>query len=737
MLKWIHTTIEDDKQAYAMVENFKSNMPEVGAFDTETTGLHIICDKPFLYQFGWYNENKGTGWTYVVDIEQRPNLAHEVIKAWHRLAKTLKKYLGHNVKFDMHMCTNIGLEYYENNLSDTMFYIRLATDNIHVKHGGAPLKLKEFATQYLTRNAKEHEKLLKLERSAIAKDLNNKLLQRLKIIKPPDGLKRWTKAYLDELFKDPLMDYTDLPEDVMQVYIAWLTQDVPEQIRKSITNLVTPEDIPYNLLNRKNVTYYGHLDIVWTLETYRLLAPILNVRQNQIGLKLEEDCILPLYDMERVGFNIDKEYLLNAKKNLKEYTLQRRQNLYDLVGQQFKIGQHELIKNLFKDTFNIEINSTAAEELSRLHSDLKRQGGHDTAVLFIEILQELRTLEKWYSTYICRFLNDLERSSRLYTQINQVGAVSGRVTSNFQQFPRNAIKTTDGKELFHPRRMVITTGEDWVGIVYLDYSQIELRLQALYTILVGHPDTNLCRAYMPYKCHIESKAFDYTDQWCVENAYTIPWYYDEEPDKEWHPLDVHGATAKIAFNVTEEHENFKAFRSVGKTLNFAKNYGAQKDKVSEMFPEYDEDTIMQIDGAYYKAFPGVKEYHTYCYNIARLQSYAENLLGVKYYNVSGHNLKNMLVQGSGAYFLKWKIRQLWEYRRKHNIKSRFQMNVHDELSYEQHIEDDPQIFFEFKKIMEDWKDSYVPIVADMELTRTSWADKQEVKGVEDLVYIRS
>lgn len=43
------------------------------------------------------------------------------------------------------------------------------------------------------------------------------------------------------------------------------------------------------------------------------------------------------------------------------------------------------------------------------------------------------------------------------------------------------------------------------------------------------------------------------------------------------------------------------------------------------------------------------------------QAYATNLFGVRYYNVSGHNLINMLVQGSAAYFLKTKQVQVCDY----------------------------------------------------------------------------
>ena len=36
------------------------------------------------------------------------------------------------------------------------------------------------------------------------------------------------------------------------------------------------------------------------------------------------------------------------------------------------------------------------------------------------------------------------------------------------------------------------------------------------------------------------------------------------------------------------------------------------------------------------------------------------------------------------------------------------------------------IFYDIKAIMEDWEDTLIPIVADMEITRTNWAEKVEV-----------
>ena len=114
-----------------------------------------------------------------------------------------------------------------------------------------------------------------------------------------------------------------------------------------------------------------------------------------------------------------------------------------------------------------------------------------------------------------------------------------------------------------------------------------------------------------------------------------------------------------------------------------------------------------------------------------MTSFTENLFGIKYYGVSGHKLINMLVQGSAAFYLKWKIRQLYDYMKNKGLKSRLQMQIHDELSWEMYKGEEHEAFT-FQHIMEDWEDTYVPIVADMEITTTTWAEKYEIHSLKDI-----
>jgi DNA polymerase I-like protein with 3'-5' exonuclease and polymerase domains len=57
--------------------------------------------------------------------------------------------------------------------------------------------------------------------------------------------------------------------------------------------------------------------------------------------------------------------------------------------------------------------------------------------------------------------------------------------------------------------------------------------------------------------------------------------------------------------------------------------------------------------------------------------------------------------------------------------------IHDEILFLWDSQDSAQIFLDIKHIMEDWDDALVPIVAEMELTTTNWAEKYEVHSVED------
>jgi DNA polymerase-1 len=730
-------TIRCYKEAEEMSLLFLEEKPTIGAFDTETNGLNIGICQPFMFQFGWLSNDSENIHAYVVELDKMFKTdAQKIIQLWHECAKYLTYYFAHNVKFDLHMLRNFGTPYTHDNLSDTQFLIRFAHDNIHTTEGGPPLSLKDYTQKYIDGDARYHEKLIKKERSDIAKHFNQVLKLKLKGEIPPEKFKAksYTMKVLNEILEDCIADEDSLKEySIYDKYIEW-RDELPEFIKHKVTSSVSSDMIPYNILNRENMIKYAFKDIEYPLKIYKKLIPIIEARDNLNAFTFENKLIRPFYEMEAEGFQADLTYLILARERVKRYIKNKRLRLNRLAGEPIKVTQHKRIKELLKERFELVLEST---DVTVLQKCLNENIPPDTKA-FISIIVELRTLEKWYSVYITRYIQNLKEAPKLYTQINQVGAVTGRVSSDFQQFPKKPICGDNNVELFHPRKMIKVSEGGYNAIVYLDYSQIELRLQAFYTILVGNTDRNLCRAYMPYGCNNENGVqFDYRNPEHIKNWNTL-WYLEEDKEVLWTPLDVHGATTEIATGLTPDHPDFKKLRTeIGKRVNFAKNYGAQFNKIKELFPNKSLEEVRKIDESYYIAFPGIKTYHDYCYKRSYNSSYTENLFGIKYYNVSGHKLINMLIQGSAAHFLKEKIIAVTNYLKEHNLKSKFQMTIHDELILLWHKVDSIQHILKLKNLMEDWTDTQVPIVVDIELSTTTWEAKKEVNSLNEIQKIIS
>lgn len=713
-MTWYKTDILTRQDILNFIDHYKKTKPRITGFDTETDGLHIIKAKPFLIVIGYMDIENKKGYTYSFDFEQTPELTPTFMYAFIKLFNKSEKVVGHNTSFDLHMLHNIGYpNLFEHNITDNQIYIRLGHDALSKRHGGVPMKLKTYAKKYIDPRATEDEKKIKQEISRLTRERNQKLKTMLAGIPLPEKYKvtgrerGWTIGIINEILKDKLMEIDDLDEKVASVFKEWL------RTTKRPTN--------YKNLNREKVRAYAHKDVIYTLEIYYSIHEVAYNRGQKEVIEREEQLIHPLYRMERVGFRFNREYTLKAKEKMKRYILRKRERMYQLARKRFDVGQHELIKRILRSRFDLNVPSTGEDVLKKMEVD------DPEAQEFIDTLSELRTLEKWYSTYIIRWLKE-EHEGRIYTTIHQSGAVSGRVSSDFQQFPKEGIKDENDELLFHPRRMIQVTGDGYDRILFIDYSQIELRIQAIYTLMVSDGDLNLCRAYMPFKCKTASgERFDPFNKNHINRWNSGEWYLEEDPEKKWQPLDVHTETTKNIFPGHEEGtKEFKKLRAIGKMTNFACNYGASAGALAAQLGN-DRQLGEKAFKAYLKTFPKVRDYRNYIQRTMDRYGYVENLFGRRYYNTSAHNAQNYMIQGSGADFLKQKIIELDKFLRRNRHKTRMQMNIHDEISFELHNDDPDNLPDKLQHIMEQLAGTPVPIVADKEITDTTWDEKRDME----------
>ena len=668
--EWTLKEILNEEDLYKVRELINQGFDLISC-DTETTGLHIILDKAFCITFAIVNLTTKLGKAFIVDIRNKTKSFKELLQS---VLLSGKKLIFWNVKFDLHMLYNIGIDKLKDyeNITDAMIYARLANDALTPNKGGVTLQLKAYSTRMLDPEAKTYEHQLAVEKKKILIERNNLLKD--KGIKIGD---------LNKFLDDKINSIKDLPVSVQQI------------LNNPKYNQNNYENIPWNILKR-----YAAFDAIFTIENYIRDLEVVKERDQLEVAKREEQLIPILWQMERYGFKLNVLYLKKAKLTMKDYIIEQRKRLNELVGQEIKIGQHALIKEIFRNKYHINLLTSDEDSLNQVHDG--------EAEIVAKIIIELRTLEKWYSTYICKWEADVDKTDRIYTSFNQCGTVSGRFSCDFQQFPKEPIYKNNGELLYSPRRIVMVSGNEYDMLALIDYSAEELRIQALYTILVGKPDLNLCRAYIPMNCFKNGE--DY--------------YLKENPTQKWHPTDLHTLTTLTAFpHITQDSPDFGHYRKQGKCTNFACNYGATADTLEKQFG-FDKETANKLYNAYKTAFPGIQDYKEYVKNILKYQEYVTNLFGRRFYNCSWHNATNYLVQGSAADLLKIKLIELNNFLVSHNYKSRMLCTIHDEIMFEIH-KDEHHIVPKLKEILQDVPNTKIPFIGDIEISTTTWDAKHK------------
>lgn len=670
---------------------FKADKATVIMFDTETTGLNFMKDKPFLATFGWGKR------VYALDLTS--SMAQLLMGMVYDIFKKANWVMAHNAKYDYHMMTNFGMPMpAEVRYADSQTIARLTNyaDESFSK------SLETMGQMYVDEEAKFAGKVIREHIIRINKE---------------------RKAYAKQIFKAefPDLNFTDY-WDRMKARVNYvITEEDPilarlAELYQEANYFDVSKEKPQLMLN------YAYDDIVIMIEWIGKAIPVLKTVDPELKVfKREAELIAVTARQERVGFNVDINYLLERRDVLSAYRDKLYDELRELTGiPTLTVGQHNVIKQLLSRKYNITLSSVDNKSLSRINRDgeLKR---------VVYLIKKLRTVDKWLSTYIDGFLNRLV-DGRVHTSIDLSGAVSGRVSSDMQQQPKEALKDEDGNELYHPRRAILN--DEGYELFFFDYSQQELRVQAYYTLLCSTGDVKLLRAYMPFKCTslITGEEFDYKDKEVLARWNSGEWM--DENDDIWSPTDVHSETTFTAFpqlNRDVNHPDFKHFRKLGKVCNFLKNYQGGVEAIMDQL-DVSEEIATTLDRAYYATFPNVREYQKWVVNTLHKQGYIEGLYSRRYYMKNSkwfYKAGNYLIQGSCADMVKsveLKVDKLLL-----GTKSSFVMPIHDEIVLRIH-KDEMYLVDKVKEIMDDVPEvPWVPMVCEVEHTSTNWADKEELK----------
>lgn len=690
----VHVLMNDDE-----IRGITKTCPErifMFAFDTETntkidmskrdaSNIDIMHDRPFLLQFGFDHT------VYVIDFRIEHITMGVVLEVFDELRQRATLALAHNIKFDINMLYNVGYTSDFENACDTMSIARLALESKSEREGGYPMALKPLASRLLGSSYANAGR-------AIDEALQNiwavKIKELAELLKPY-GIKR---NQILATLKDVTGSMDEYTEEVQKIWYNW-----------NITSRVSYADVDPEIM-----WAYGATDVILVLEIAKLLLPVVKDKDQMKVLKREMALIMPLVRMERTGYTVDKQYLIRCKQALVFEINQIKYLNARIAGVNINPNQHQAIKDMLLEKFGYDLEST---DKNKMHILIQTDKDMPEKVKeYLENVIYLRTLEKWIATYLNPMLYKLNSTgdTKVYTMYNPNGAVSGRFTSNFQQFPKNGIYSKLGDfELFHPRRM-FTVDKEYPELAYIDYSQIELRLQAEYTYHVtkGYGDINMLRAYMPFRCTKVG------DEWIEDDTGNV-----------WKGVDLHTQSTCNAFpDVDVSSPEFKKLRYIGKRVNFALIYGASLRKVQEAVADADPDTVARLYNGFHSRFKDVATYGNWVSNQwAHTGGYVTNLLGRRYYineSKDVYKLNNYLIQGSAADMIKLVIIRIDNMLRKNGYKSKLQGCIHDELCVCV-AEGEHDVIYKIQEIMQNTVKTFVPVVAEIEVTNTTWADKHE------------
>lgn len=696
LLGYTISVLETNDEIAQAVADVPSKISLFG-FDTETdtkidmvkrdaSNIDIMHDHAFLLQFGYDHT------VYVIDLRLPDVTIPSALTCYETYRKRATLSGAHNIKFDISMLLNLGLECEFEKCVDTMSIARLALESKSEREGGYAMGLKSLAGRLLGSQYTEADKEIDKALSELWTQKLKELAAQLK----PYGI---TRRQINETLKDVTGSLDEYTEEVQRIWYNW-----------NINSKISYADIDPDLLYR-----YGAIDVIMVLELMRLLLPIVKDKQQMEVLKREMDLIMPLVRMERTGYTVDKKYLIKCKQALTFEISSIRSINERIVGKDISPSQHQAIKDVLYDKFGYTLIST---DKNRMHILIQTDASMPKEVKeYLENVMYLRTLEKWISTYLNPMLYKLNRTgdTKVYTMYNPNGAVSGRFSSNFQQFPKNAIysKLAD-IELFHPRRM-FTICDEFPEMAYIDYSQVELRLQAEYTHKVthGYGDVNMIRAYMPFRCHKNDQ-----DEWIQDDDGAV-----------WKGVDLHTQSTLTAFpDVDVNSPEFKKLRYVGKRVNFALIYGASLRKVQEAVADAEPETVARLYNGFHNRFKEVSTYGKWVSSQwFNNNGYATNMFGRRYYLTDQkdvYKLNNYLIQGSAADIIKLCIIRIDKMLRERGYKTRLQGCIHDELCVCV-APGEHNVIYNIKYIMEHTAKTFVPLVAEIETTKTTWADKEE------------
>ncbi len=457
-------------------------------------------------------------------------------------------------------------------------------------------------------------------------------------------------------------------------YLKFEMQEIEELIGKG------KSAITMNFVEIEKAADYACADAFATLELGRYHTEHFDDEQSFILYDIEMPLIPVLAYMERVGVNIDKNYLLKLSHQIQTSLTSIEKNIFEQSGCEFNVNSPKQVGEVLFEKLQLPAKGKT-----------KTKTGYSTSAKVLELLAkdysiakyllEQRHLAKIKSTYIDALPELIsEKDGRIHTSYNQTITTTGRLSSSNPNLQNIPIRTEIGSKI---RAAFTPQNQSENVILAADYSQIELRLLAHFS-----KDPALTEAFI-------------------------------------NGIDIHTATASKVFGLPIDAVT-KDMRRKAKAVNFGIIYGQTSFGLSETIGITPKEAKEFIE-KYFETYPKIKEYMEKSKEIAHQNGFVKTMYGRKRFFGEDLSSRNKMIrefaeraainaplQGTAADLIKLAMINLYDRLKSSNLKSKMTMQVHDELVLEVPKSELSEICKMVKSAMELDQPLSVPLVVDIE-----------------------
>ena len=449
------------------------------------------------------------------------------------------------------------------------------------------------------------------------------------------------------------------------------------------------KQVPFGTLAPEAALDYAAEDADITLRLWQLFKPRLGAEQvTSVYERLERPLIPILAEMEASGITVDRNILARMSNDFAKRMAVFQTEIHQLAGEDFNIASPKQLGEILFDKMGLEGGKKAKTGAFSTSADVLE----DLAASGVEIaakVLEWRHLAKLKSTYADALVESiLATTGRVHTSFSMVGASTGRLSSSDPNVQNIPIRTAEGRQI--RTAFVAAAGHK---LISADYSQIELRLVAHVA-----QETTMIEAFRA-------------------------------------GIDIHARTASEVFGVPLDQMDSETRRRA-KAINFGIIYGISAFGLARQLGIPRGEASDYI-AAYFKNFPGIRDYMERIKVSAREDGFVETLFGRRIHisGFSGGNQGmrgfaerqaiNAPIQGSAADIIKRAMIRIPAALKAAGLSATMLLQVHDELIFEAPEAEAEATKALITSVMENAADPVltlaVPIVAEAGIA-DSWAD---------------